>query len=644
MAKAFAEKDMGARHQAVHPLDPLVADEIRLAAHVVREANPDLERLAFAVVVLADPPKEDIVAFMPGDPIERRAKVVVLDRATGTTFEGIVSLERRSLESWQAVAGVQPPIMREEMMLAAEAARRDSRFVAALRRRGIEDLDRVQIDPLAAGHFDHYPQGRRILWATPYLLEHPGANAYARPIENVRACIDLHTGEVLEVVDGEAIPFSTARGEYDERTAGGFREDLTTLDIVQPDGPSFTVAGQVVRWQKWQAHVALHPVDGLVLSDLRYDGRHVLYRASVAEMVVPYGDPHDGYYWRSYFDAGEYGLGKTTNSLELGCDCLGEIYYFDAVLSDSAGEPETIVNAVCMHEEDQGILWKHFDRNSGTSQVRRSRRLVLSHIATVGNYDYGFYWSLYQDGSIDLEIKLTGIVLTRGVRGDEPLRHANRIAPDLAAPHHQHLFSVRLDMAIDGFSNTVYEVDLVPAEQGSENPYGNATEVRQTRIERESAGRRFVDPLSARTWRIVNESRRNAVGDPVGYKLVPFAGPLLLAGEDSSVGRRAGFARAHLWVTRYAAEELHAAGDYPNQHPGGAGLPEWVKADRELVDTDVVLWHTLGTSHAVRPEDWPVMPVERVGFALRPFGFFDRNPSLDVPSPHADSHCHPAKG
>jgi primary-amine oxidase len=297
-----------------------------------------------------------------------------------------------------------------------------------------------------------------------------------------------------------------------------------------------------------------------------------------------------------------------------------------------------------MHEEDQGILWKHFDHNTGASEVRRSRRLVLSHIATVGNYDYGFYWSLYQDGSIDLEIKLTGIVLTRGVQVGESLRHANRIAPDLAAPHHQHLFCVRLDMAIDGFANTVYEVDLVPAEKGAANPHGNATEVRLTRIERESAARRYVDPLSARTWRIVNESRRNAVGDPVGYKLVPFAGPLLLADEDSSVGRRAAFARAHLWVTRYAPDELHAAGDYPNQHPGGAGLPAWIRADRQLVDTDIVLWHTLGTSHAVRPEDWPVMPVERVGFALRPFGFFDRNPSLDVPPPHIGGHCHPAKG
>ncbi len=644
MARALARKDVVVRLEAGHPLDPLSADEIRASARVVREANPTSSVLAFALVALAEPAKDEVVAFVPGDPFERRAKVVVLDRATGRTFEGTVSIGRSSLDSWRSVPGVQPPIMREEMAFAAEAARRDRRFARALRRRGIDDLDRVQIDPLAAGSFDHYPEGRRLLWATPYLLEHPGANAYARPIENVRACIDLLSGEVLEVVDGEIVPFPTAEGEYGEDAAGGFREDLKTLDIVQPDGASFMVDGHVVRWQKWQVHVALHPVDGLVLSDLRYDSRQVVYRASVSEMVVPYGDPHDGYYWRSYFDAGEYGLGKTTGSLELGCDCLGEIFYLDAVLSDSAGEPETIANAICVHEEDQGILWKHFDRNAGASEVRRSRRLVLSHIATVGNYDYGFYWSLYQDGSIDLEIKLTGIVLTRGVRPGEPLRHANRIAPDLAAPHHQHLFSVRLDMAVDGFSNTVYEVDLVPAGNGPANPHGNATEVRQTRIERESAARRFVDPLSARTWRIVNESRRNAVGDPVGYKLVPFAGPLLLAGEDSSVGRRAGFARAHLWVTRYAPDELHAAGDYPNQHPGGAGLPEWIEADRDLVDTDVVLWHTLGTSHAVRPEDWPVMPVERVGFALRPVGFFDRNPSLDVPPPHADGHCHPAKG
>jgi primary-amine oxidase len=592
-----------------HPLDPLSAAEIRAAAGAVRAAHPELERPAFAVVALEDPLKSVVVE---GGEASRHARLVVLERGTGTTYEAIVvlGLDEPRVDSWAVVAHVQPPIMPDEMALAAQLARADPRFQAALARRGIDDPEQVQVDPLAAGFYDHHPAGRRILWATPYLKAHADDNPYARPIENVRACVDLIHQEVLEVVDGDVVAFPDVPTRHAETPA-----DLAPLHITQPDGPGFTLDGHELEWQAWRLHVALHPIDGLVLSHIRLHDRSVVYRAALSEMVVPYGDPHDGYYWRSYFDAGEYGMGRTSNSLTNGCDCLGEIRYLDATLSDAAGEPYTIASAICVHEEDAGILYKHGE------QVRRNRRLVISSVSTIGNYDYAFYWSLYRDGTIELEIRLTGIVLTRAVDPDEPLRHAARIAPSLAAPHHQHLFNVRLDMAVDGFENRVYEVDMVASEPGPDNPHGGATEQRETLIGRERDGRRRTDPLAGRTWKVAS-----ATG--TAYKLVPHNGPLLLAHADSSVARRAGFARAHLWVTRYADGERHAAGDYPNQSPGGPGLEAFVAHDRELVDTNVVLWHTLGTSHAVRPEDWPLMPVERIGFALKPVGFFGHNPAL----------------
>ena len=626
-----------------HPLDPLTGEEIVAAVGVVRGTG-DLERPVFSLVVLVDPPKDVVVGFEPGDAIARRARVVVTDRATRRTHEGIVDLGTGDLESWRVLDGVLPPIVDEDFERAAEAALADPRFVEALRRRGIEDLSIVQVDPLSAGSFPQNPAGRRIVWATPYLKPHPLANAYSSPIEHLRASVDLDTGEVVDVLDHDPIvPISTADGDYEtEEAVGGWRDDIAPLDIVQPDGPGFTLDGHVLRWQDWRLHVALHPVDGLVLSDLRFrDGeedRQVLYRASLSEMVVPYGDPHDGFYWRTYFDAGEYGMGRLANSLQLGCDCLGEIRYVDAVLADGAGAPREIPNAICIHEEDAGVLWKHTELASGMAHVRRSRKLVVSFFATVGNYDYGFYWSLYQDGTIELEAKLTGIVLTRGVTPEQELGSATRVAPDLAAPHHQHLFNVRLDMAVDGFANTVHEVDLVGADAGPENPYGQAIVARSTPIRSESEGRRHIDPAAARSWKVVNPGRTNHVGEPTGYKLQPFNGPTMLAGPESSVGRRAGFAHANLWVTRFDPDELHAAGEHPNQHPGGAGLPEWIAKDRPLEEADVVLWHTFGVSHAVRTEDWPVMPVERVGFALRPVGFFARNPAMRVPPSEAKGH------
>jgi primary-amine oxidase len=292
---------------------------------------------------------------------------------------------------------------------------------------------------------------------------------------------------------------------------------------------------------------------------------------------------------------------------------------------------------VCIHEEDAGVLWKHDDYFSGTRETRRSRRLVVSFWAAIGNYDYGFFWYFYQDGTIELEIKLTGIPLAVATRtaGD----HAAQMTPTLAAPLHQHLFNVRLDMTVDGIANTVEEVDVVGVADEAANPYGNAFTTRTTVIEREADAARLADASCSRTWRIVNHERRNGVGEAVGYKLVPSSTPVLLAQPGSSVAKRAAFATKHLWVTRYDPTERYAAGRYPNQHAGGAGLPEFQRADRSLVDEDVVVWHTFGSTHVPRAEDWPVMPVERVGFTLKPVNFFDRNPSLDVPRASPGSEC-----
>ena len=296
------------------------------------------------------------------------------------------------------------------------------------------------------------------------------------------------------------------------------------------------------------------------------------------------------------------------------------------------GGARLVERAICLHEEDYGILWKHHDAQSQTTEVRRSRRLVVSTFHTVGNYDYGFYWYLYLDGSIQMEVKLTGIVGVSAVRdGEERPAFAPLIAPNLASPIHQHLFCFRLDFDLDGTANSVYEIDTEPAPLDDDNPEGTAFRANARLLDTEGAAKRSVDASRARIWKVVNPSRRNRLGVPVGYKLLPGPTPALMAAADSQVAARAGFARHNLWVTRFDDAQFNAAGDHTNLHPGGDGLPAWSGADRAIEDTDIVLWHTVGVTHLPRPEDWPVMPVEYCGFSLHPVGFFDRNPALDLP-------------
>jgi primary-amine oxidase len=523
----------------------------------------------------------------------------------------------------------------------------DPAAVAALARHGVDDLSSLQLDPWSTGTLpvDGVDLRRRIIRASAYVRHFKEDNGYARPVGNLVFVIDCDARSVAAVIEGPPIPLPPESGNYDTGSVGPLRADLRPIEITQPEGPSFTVTGNVIEWQRWHLHAHIDPVEGLVISDVSYtDGerrRPILHRASIGEMVVPYGDTSEDFYFRNVFDAGEYNLGKTVGSLSLGCDCLGEIRYLDAVLADEGGAPYTVSNAICLHEEDYGILWKHWDfRYVERAEVRRSRRMVVSAIHTIGNYEYGFFWYFYLDGTIQFEAKLTGIVQTRAVAPGEKPRYGTLVAPQLDAPNHQHLFCMRLDMEVDGPQNSVVEVDAVGLPVGPDNPHGNAIVARETVLENERDGRRACDPRTARTWKIVNPNVRNRLGSPVAYKLVPFTGPTLLAAPESDLARRAEFARAHLWVTRYSPDELHPAGDYPNQHPGD-GIATWIRQERDLVNTDVVLWHTFGTSHLPRPEDWPVMPCDYVGFTLKPAGFFDRNPALDVPPPqgHGSAHC-----
>ena len=640
----------------LHPLDPLTGDEISAAVAILRKARGLAADVLIVRVALHEPPKDVVLGFRDGDSIDRQAFIVLRDRGARATWEAVVSVTKEAVLSWELVPHVQPPITFDEFFACERLVRSSPAWQAALRRRGVEDPELAIVDPWSAGYYGPADDPkRRLIRALTWIRTQPEDNGYARPVEGVVALVDMDAMEVVEIEDHGVTPLPPRAGNYSIEALrdpenfpcfpAGPRTDVRPLEITQREGPSFEVRGYQVRWQKWRFRIGFTPREGLVLHTVTYEDhgrqRPILYRASLAEMVVPYGDPGATHWRKNAFDEGEYGIGVLANALKLGCDCLGEIRYFDGVVSDAEGKASTLENAICLHEEDFGILWKHTNFRTGQVEVRRSRRLSVSSIATVGNYEYGFFWYFYQDGTIELQIKLTGIVSTGSVApGARPTCGA-MIAPELYAPNHQHWFNFRLDMMVDGPNNSVYEVNSEAVPLGLENAHGNAWVARRTLLARESEAQREVDPLAGRYWLVVNPESKNALGEPTGYKLLPGDNVRPLAHPDSSIVRRAGFITRHLWVTRHDPRERYAAGDYPNQHPGDAGLPAYVKADRRLENTDVVLWYSLASHHVSRPEDWPVTPVAYAGFALKPVGFFDGNPALDVPPPprHGAGHC-----
>ncbi|MBX6764959.1 MAG: primary-amine oxidase [Rubrobacteraceae bacterium] len=626
-----------------HPLEPLSAREIEQAVNILRKDRNLGESYRFSGVTLNEPPKEKVLSFKPGDSFDREAFIVVHDREENVNYEAVVSLSRGEVVSWERILDVQAPIALEEFDECEAACKANPEYQEALRKRGITNMDLVLVDPWSAGSYGD-EEGRRLSRALSWVRLDPEDNAYAHPIDNLIAIVDLDKMEVVRIEDYGVVPVPKEKGNYTPEAVGQMRTDLKPIEITQPEGPSFEIDGHEIRWQKWRFRIGFTPREGLVLYTVSYnDGgreRPILYRASLSEMVVPYGDPRPGHWRKNAFDAGEYNVGSLANSLELGCDCLGEIRYFDGVVCDGAGRPRIIKNAVCMHEEDYSILWKHYDMRTDKAEVRRSRRLVVSFIATVANYEYGFYWYFYQDGSIEFEMKATGIVSTGALPPGEKTRHGQLLNNDgLYGPIHQHFFNFRLDMDVDGQQNTVYEVNTVPVPPGEENPYGNAFYAKATPIENESESPRNVNTDSSRYWRIVNESSQNRVGEPVAYKLMPKTNTVPFAQPDGQVMKRGGFVKGHLWVTPYEPAERHAAGAYPNQNPGDDGLVRWIKQKRTVRNQDIVVWYTLGMHHPVRLEDWPVMPVETASFMLKPEGFFDQNPALDVPRPEHNGHC-----
>lgn len=425
------------------------------------------------------------------------------------------------------------------------------------------------------------------------------------------------------------------------------RTDLKPLHVVQPQGASFTVEnfselGRLIRWQRWDFKVGFNQREGMVLYDVHYDNKPLFYRLSLSDMSIPYADPRHPFHRKAAFDLGDAGAGIMANNLQLGCDCLGSIYYIGGVLADSRGEPVSMPNVICVHEQDAGILWKHTNYRTNRAVVVRNRELVLQTILTVSNYEYVLSFIFNTAGDLSYEARATGILSTQPIDLElttTPHPFGTVVHPGVLAGFHQHFFSLRIDPMVAGQGNTVvYDEAVAIPRDPKLNPHGVGYTVRQTPIE--TSGGYDLDPGTNRTFKIINPGVRNAVnGAAVGYRLAIPPMQAILADTDSFHHRRAEFADRSVYVTRHADGELYAGGLYTNQSRGGSGVRGWAERADSLAAGDPVVWVQFGINHVPRTEDFPVMSAETLRVTLRPVNFFEKNPALDVPSSRQEVNC-----
>ncbi|POR34350.1 Amine oxidase [Tolypocladium paradoxum] len=634
-----------------HPFDPLSGPEIELVVNFIKKGHGNVN---FHVVSLQEPRKAEMKAWLE-DPqrAARPARVaeVVIIEPDGKVFEGLVNVSGPSIIKWKPVHGEQPIITLDELASVEHGCRKDPKVIEQCVISGVhrDEMHKVYCDPWTIGYDERFGADQRLQQALMYYRPDVDNCQYQYPLDFCPIW-DPIKKEVI-AIDIPEVRRPVVRSpplEYHHlaiERQGGYRKDLKPIHITQPEGVSFKIVGtgRELEWQNWRFHIGFNYREGIVLNNITFNDkgtvRPIFYRMSLAEMVVPYGNPEKPHHRKHAFDLGEYGAGYLTNSLSLGCDCKGAICYLDACMPTQTGAVRKIKNAVCIHEEDDGILFKHSDFRDDSTIVTRARKLILQQVFTAANYEYAVQWIFHQDGTIQPDIRLTGILNTYVMHpGEDTHGWGTEVHRGVNAHNHQHLFCLRINPNLDGPNNSVDMVDAVPSTDPVGSPgnfYGNAFYAKRTRLETAAQAMTDYNGATSRTWDMINKNKLNPhSGKPISYKLVSREVPGLLPKEGSLVWKRAAFARHAIHVTKYADDQLYPAGVHVPQTSGepSRGITEWIGNGSESVDNkDIVLWHTFGVSHFPAPEDFPVMPAEPISLLLRPRHFFACNPVMDVP-------------
>lgn len=629
--------------RAVHPLDPLSWQEYWTVLDVLHQTENLDSDTRFSHINLILPDKMSVWDWDETTELERKSFAII--HQGDKTYRAEVNITQRVLDSWTELTGIQPTFLGEEFGSMLGKVKEHPEFIAAMHKRGYDDLTFIEGFFGPPGYFGTEEQkGRRIAHGS-FVDTRYARNTWGRGISGLTVVVDLHTEEVLRVVDEGVVAIPDVNIDYDPAAIGTPRKVPGPMNISQPLGAGFSLNGHKLEWQKWKFHVRPDHRVGMILSTVTYqdadEERKIFYEGFMSEIFVPYMDPAFGWYPRNFIDAGEYTAGGLTKPLLRGLDAPDYAHYMDGLVINDSGRPVPVSNMIAIFEREPGDpSWRHY--STGLDYESRPKRdLVVRSAAVLGNYDYIFDWIFQQDGSVRVQVGATGIAEVKSVNqkdaGSEVLNgtagdaYGRYVDPNIIAVNHDHYFSFRIDFDVDGSTNSLLVDRLRTEILPEEHPRRSVWVTQPTIPETESEAKMKINLDRPALWRVISKERKNHVGYPTSYQLMPGKTANTLLSDDDYPRQRVGFINYHLWVTPYRKNERFAVGDFPTLSLPGKGLPEWTSANRPIKNEDIVLWYTVGMHHMVRAEDWPVMPVLWHSFELRPFDFFSRNPALDLP-------------
>ncbi|XP_076881763.1 amine oxidase [copper-containing] gamma 2-like isoform X1 [Bidens hawaiensis] len=636
-----------------HPLDPLTLTELDKVRSILlsNALFQNSKTYALHSVVLEEPDKYVVLTWDHGDALPPR-KASVIARVNSETH--VLTVDISSGDVIKVDVGEHsgyPTMTMEDMTSSTWAPLANAEFNRTIIARGV-DLKDLACLPISLGWFGKSEEGRRLIKVQCYSMEGT-ANFYMRPIEGLTVVLDMDTKQVVEITDkGKSIPIPKSAGTDYRFSAQSAKINLVNpISIEQPKGPSFTIEDHLVKWANWEFHLKPDPRAGVVISRARVKDpntgkiRNVMYKGFTSELFVPYMDPTDAWYFKTYMDAGEYGFGLQAMPLDPLNDCPRNAYYMDGVFAAGDGKPYVRSNMVCVYESYAGdIGWRHSESPITGLEIREVRpkvTLVVRMAASVANYDYIVDWEFQADGLIRVKVGLSGILMVKGTSYDNMNQvnqpenlHGTLLSENVVGVIHDHYITFYLDMDVDGSDNSFVKVNIKrETTSPEESPRLSYLKAVRNVVKTEKDAQVKLKLYDPSEYHIVNPSKKTRVGNPVGYKLVPGGTAASLLDLDDPPQKRGAFTNNQIWVTPYNKSEEWAGGLFTYQSHGDDTLAVWSERDRPIENKDIVMWYTLGFHHVPCQEDYPIMPTVSSSFDLKPVNFYESNPILNIP-PH----------